>query len=295
MMVNEQNFFNKRRIHFSGSLIMGTGIWSMHFIGMLSYKMRMKMQYDPLITLGSWFFAVIVGYGVLRIIDRKKLSMRRISGGALVLGLAVCGMHYIGMAAMEMDAKLLYVFDTFILSVLIAVVVSGVALWIAFTHVNYNSQYTLYLRIGASLMMGLALCSMHYTGMAATVFIPYAQCRFDPNQDFEGLAWGIAAANITIFFALAKIIVSGLKEKMATYNDVYTFPVKLLTAAMVLTLGVMIWMGGNSLYIHYFLTHNIAKDQALAEVADQILYLDTIILESVRGESVTGDDEFDKK
>ncbi len=91
------------------------------------------------------------------------------------------------------------------------------------------------------------------------------------------------------------ILIRGLQKKLTKGGDQYTFPVKLLTVAMVLTLGVMIWMGGNSLYIHYFLTHNIAKDQALAEAADQILYLDTIIIESARGAAATGDDEFDKK
>lgn len=72
------------------------------------------------------------------------------------------------------------------------------------------------------------------------------------------------------------------------------FPVKLLGIAMLLTLAVVVWMGGNSFYIHYFLTHNVAKDQQIAEQADEILYLDSINSQQARAKSVTGDAEFDK-
>src|ERR1700679_3385521 len=73
------------------------------------------------------------------------------------------------------------------------------------------------------------------------------------------------------------------------------FPAKLLGFCMLLTLGVVIWMGWNSFYIHYFLTHNIAKDQEIASLADEILYLDSVYALVARQKSATGDAEFDKR
>jgi signal transduction histidine kinase len=74
----------------------------------------------------------------------------------------------------------------------------------------------------------------------------------------------------------------------------YLFPARLLTLSLSLTLVVVVWMGGNSFYIHYFLTHNIARDQELARMSDDILYLDSVITLSARAPT-TGDAEFDKR
>jgi len=73
------------------------------------------------------------------------------------------------------------------------------------------------------------------------------------------------------------------------------FPARLLALAMLLTLAVVIWMGSNSFYIHSFLTHNMARDQQIAEQADEILYVDNALSQSVRTQSSTGDAEFDKR
>lgn len=82
---------------------------------------------------------------------------------------------------------------------------------------------------------------------------------------------------------------------MAGSGDVYAFPVKLLTVSMLLTLGVVLWMGGNSLYIHYFLTHDMSRNQQIAELADEMLYLDSINSELSKPSSNTGDAEFNRR
>lgn len=84
------------------------------------------------------------------------------------------------------------------------------------------------------------------------------------------------------------------EEALADSGDVYAFPVRLLTVSMLLTLGVVLWMGGNSLYIHYFLTHDMSRNQQIAELADEILYLDSINSELSKPASNTGDAEFNK-
>ncbi|MDE3060926.1 MAG: response regulator [Pseudomonadota bacterium] len=78
-------------------------------------------------------------------------------------------------------------------------------------------------------------------------------------------------------------------------RDLSVFPARLLALATLLTLMVVLWMGANSIYIHYFLTHTIARDQQLAEMADAILYMDSVNVQAGRGISITGDEEFDRR
>ena len=160
----------KTILHYGGAFAFGTGVWSMHFIGMLAYHMDMVHTYDPALTALSMVIAVAIAYGVLRIIRSDVLSVRHILIGSVLLGAAICGMHYTGMAAMRMDANLRYIPSLFMVSVAIAILTSGAALWIVFTLGQHAGQQKTVWKILAALVMGAAICGMHYTGMAASVF-----------------------------------------------------------------------------------------------------------------------------
>jgi two-component system, LuxR family, sensor kinase FixL len=183
----------RRLFHWGGAFAMGAGIWSMHFVGMLSYRMRMEVSYDPWMTLLSMLIAIAVAWGALAIIARENLPGRRLIAGGVVLGLGICSMHYTGMAAMKMDADLRYVPGIFLLSVLIAIAASIAALWMTFMLARPGVKFRPLFQIGAALIMGAAICGMHYTGMAAAVFLPWAGCRYAPDQNFHALALSIAA------------------------------------------------------------------------------------------------------
>jgi diguanylate cyclase (GGDEF)-like protein len=159
----------------AGSVAMGIGIWSMHFIGMLAFSLPVPMGYDPAITLLSLVIAIASSAFALWMVCQKNLAWRRLSIGALVMGAGVCSMHYTGMAAMRMMPPIHYIPSLFILSCVIAVVASGAALWIAFRlrsrTVNVRS-----LRAGAAVVMGIAIAGMHYTGMAAAQFPANTVC-----------------------------------------------------------------------------------------------------------------------
>jgi PAS domain S-box-containing protein len=209
-LVNSKSLAEKRLFHWGGAFAMGAGIWSMHFIGMLSYKMRMVVEYDPGLTLLSMFIAILVAYGVLAIVAGQKLSAWHILIGGVLLGLGICAMHYTGMAAMEMDADLRYVGDIFLLSVAIAIAASAAALWMAFKLARSSSGYRYLFQLAAALVMGAGICGMHYTGMWASVMIPYADCRYDPNQNFDMLALSIAGITGLI---LALALAAGIYKK----------------------------------------------------------------------------------
>lgn len=144
---------------------LGIGIWSMHFIGMLSMQMPMMMRYDLWLTLASLGVAVIASTTALDIaVAGKKRSLFRPIVATAILSAGVVSMHYIGMAALMLDGSIIWDRRIVGLSVVIAVVASGTALWLAF---RLRDKGVFIERLLAALVMAAAICAMHYTGMSA--------------------------------------------------------------------------------------------------------------------------------
>ena len=198
------NRFQKKLIRGAGAFALGGGIWSMHFIGMLAYHMRMAVNYNVPLTLISLLFAILTSYGVMRMVGGARLSGAQIFASAILLGAGISGMHYLGMASMEMDATLRYVPLLFFLSVAIAMAASAAALWLSFYLARLTNKRRTACRALAAMVMGIAICGMHYTGMAAAVFIPFADCRYDPDQDFTMMA--LVVAGVSMVIALTTLI-----------------------------------------------------------------------------------------
>lgn len=201
-----------------GSVAMGIGVWSMHFLGMLAFSLPVPMGYDPFITLLSLLIAIASSAFALWMVCQQQLSWLRLSVGALLMGAGVCTMHYVGMAAMHMEPGIRYIPSLFVLSVVIAVVASGAALWIAF-HLRLRSSKIKRLRAGAAVVMGFAIAGMHYTGMAAAQFPKASVC----SMAGTGLS-ASAMAPMIIVFALAvlslALIISMLDFRMQLRTEV---------------------------------------------------------------------------
>lgn len=185
-----------------GSVAMGIGIWSMHFLGMLAFRLPIPMGYDPLMTLLSLLLAIASSAFALWMVGRSVLSRLRLCVGAVWMGAGVCAMHYTGMAAMRMHPGIHYIPSLFVLSVVIAITASGAALWITF-HLRQRSGKVRRLRGGAAVIMGIAIAGMHYTGMAAAQFPRGSTCSMAAG----GLssAW---MAPLIILFALAVLSIA---------------------------------------------------------------------------------------
>jgi len=152
-----------------GALSMGAGIWSMHFIGMLAFIMPMSMSYAPFWTISSLFAAIMsAGFALFLLRDEKSSVLRMFSGG-IVLGLGIATMHYMGMAGM-VGMSIHYLPGLFTLSIFIAVAASEAALWFIIKSNQGSFIKQIRLKIMSGLVMGAAICGMHYTGMAAAVF-----------------------------------------------------------------------------------------------------------------------------
>jgi diguanylate cyclase (GGDEF)-like protein/PAS domain S-box-containing protein len=169
-----------------GALAMGTGIWSMHFIGMLAFSLPIPMSYDVLVTLLSLLIAVVVSGFALYTVGHGILSHRRLVVAGVLMGLGIASMHYTGMAAMEVAPPIRY--DPLMLSVsiLIAIAASLAALWIAFRLRLETQRSMFWKKAGSALVMGAAISGMHYTGMTAAHFAPNSICIVSP-QDINNL------------------------------------------------------------------------------------------------------------
>ncbi|MFC8130764.1 MHYT domain-containing protein [Streptomyces sp. NPDC057302] len=153
---------SKRNWLLSASVAIGAGIWTMHFIAMLGYTADgTAIRYDIPLTLLSLFVAIaVVGAGVFTA-GYGSSRVRSIVLGGVGTGLGVAAMHYIGMAAVQLNGAISYDPALIALSVFIAIAASSAALWAALS-VRGPAVAAV-----ASLVMGLAVSSMHYTGMAA--------------------------------------------------------------------------------------------------------------------------------
>jgi diguanylate cyclase (GGDEF)-like protein len=163
-----------------GAFAMGVGIWSMHFIGMLAFKLPIDLGYDITITLLSLLIGILSSGFALWLVSQPQLPLWQLGFGALVMGAGISAMHYTGMAAMRMQPGIDYDPTLFSASLFIAVGASGAALWIAF-HLRQHTPYVRLIRGGAAVIMGVAIVGMHYTGMAAAQFADGSFCGAATN------------------------------------------------------------------------------------------------------------------
>ncbi|MFE1443905.1 MHYT domain-containing protein [Streptomyces sp. NPDC058739] len=145
-----------------GSAAIGSGIWTMHFIAMMGFTVgEVPVHYDRPTTYASLGVAIVmVGVGIF-IVGYKGARGAALFTGGTITGLGVASMHYLGMAGLRLDGRLQYNTLTVAASVVIAMAAATAALWAAGQVRGFAWS------VGASLVMGLAVSGMHYTGMAA--------------------------------------------------------------------------------------------------------------------------------
>ncbi|WP_371596994.1 MHYT domain-containing protein [Streptomyces sp. NBC_00564] len=153
---------SRRKWLLTAASAIGTGIWTMHFVAMLGFSVTgTEMRYNVPLTILSLLVAmVVVGAGVFAVGYGRDRGRALVLGG-LTTGLGVASMHYLGMVALRLHGDVHYDPALVGLSIVIAVVAATAALWAA---LNIKSPVAVAV---ASLVMGGAVSSMHYTGMMA--------------------------------------------------------------------------------------------------------------------------------
>ncbi|NRF65989.1 EAL domain-containing protein [Aquincola sp. S2] len=159
-----------------GALVMGSGIWSMHFVGMLALTLPIEIGYQPFTTFLSWAAAVAVSAIALLIAARDRLAPATLAGGGLAMGAGICVMHYTGMAAIELAPGIVWDWRLVAASAAIACAASTAALIIFFLMRRLAGLRARLAQLGAAVVMGAAISGMHYTAMAAADFPVGALC-----------------------------------------------------------------------------------------------------------------------
>jgi diguanylate cyclase (GGDEF) domain len=209
----------------AGALVMGSGVWSMHFVGMLAFHLHVVVKYNVTLTLLSMLASVFSSFIAFYITMPRAINWSKIAVGGFIMGSGIVTMHYMGMEAMIMSARISYDRVLWALSAVIAMVVSYVAL-ILFLRFR-NSLSSSLLKWLSAVIMGFAICGMHYTGMKAAVFQGHTDMTMDHNSSIDlFLLYGVT---VTIFIILfiswgAMFFDRHVLEKLAYLDSITGLP-----------------------------------------------------------------------
>ncbi len=194
-----------------GAAAMGLGIWSMHYIGMLAFVLPVPVFYDWPTVLVSLFAGIFASGVALFVVSRRRMDWSHALAGSAIMGSGIATMHYIGMEAMRLPAMCSYDSLLVVLSVVLAIVMSLVALWLSF-HLREQAKTTWPKKCASAVVMGAAVAAMHYTGMAAAKFTPSMMAP-DLSHAVQVSPLGIAGISSVTLLVLGLVSISSLVDR----------------------------------------------------------------------------------
>ena len=189
----------------AGAFAMGTGIWSMHYIGMEALRLPVPVKYDWPTVLVSMLAAVAASAVALYVVSREKMGRTPLIVGSILMGSGIAAMHYLGMEAMRLPAMCMYSSPLVTFSVLLAIVISFVALSLSFA-VRDQTKSVSWRKSGSAVLMGLAIPSMHYVGMAAVTFMPAALSDSELRHAISISGVGLAGIVLVTMIVLGAVL-----------------------------------------------------------------------------------------
>ena len=193
-----------------GATAMGTGIWSMHYTGMLAYQLPIKVYYHIPMVAVSLLAAIVASAIALLVVSRERIAPHDTLLGGLLMGTGIATMHYTGMAAMRLAAMHHYHRGLWLLSVAVAIVISYVGLRFLSYFRNENRSWQV--KTGVAVILGLAIPLMHYIGMAAVTFMPTGVSPdLSHAVDVSSLA-GLVVF-VATFLVLASVVITSLVDR----------------------------------------------------------------------------------
>ncbi len=198
-----------------GAMVMGAGIWSMHFVGMLAFDMHMPMTFDLFWTGISMAIAMITaGIAFLFFMIKTPRPIHYLLSG-IILGTSIPAMHYTGMAGMT-DVIIHYIPIRFWISILIAVVAATAALWLSAHSESGNYSQRIKIKIFSALIMGIAICGMHYMGMYAAVFTMPENTLMTEQVAADPVVMSILISTIVLCIMIVALILSTTRYYVTT-------------------------------------------------------------------------------
>jgi PAS domain S-box-containing protein len=194
-----------------GAAAMGIGIWSMHYIGMLAYSLPVPVFYHWPTVLSSLLSATLASAVALFVVSRNQMGPLRIGVGGLLMGGGIAAMHYVGMDAMRLPAMCEYSFGLVALSVILAILISVVALYLTF-HLRSQINSISWQKLASATLMGAAIPVMHYTGMAAAAF-RFTAVPPDLTHSVRISSIGTVGIGVVAFMTLSLAILTSLVDR----------------------------------------------------------------------------------
>jgi len=198
----------------AGGFVLGLGIWAMHFTAMLAFELPVPVSYHVPTVAVSLVAAVAASWAALFAAGRDRLGAGGIAVGSLLMGSGIAGMHYIGMDAMRLAAEVAWSAPLVAASVVIALLVSAVALWLAFRFGQADYEAWTWRKLGSAVLMGAAICTMHYTGMASATFAASAEVADLTHTITASRLGGVAIVVATVPVLLVAIGLSLLDRRV---------------------------------------------------------------------------------
>lgn len=204
-----------------GSLALGTGIWAMHFFGMLAYSLPIALGYTHGLTLASWLAAIAASGIALGVAAGERLSLARLITGSTAMAAGICAMHYLGMAAIDVAPGIVWDERLVLASGVVAWGASAAALlifaWLRRVALRHRPLQLYGLRIASAVVMGLAISGMHYTGMAAANFPGNSICLSSNALSGEGLGVlvGVAVVMVLTLTLFTSLLDSRMQSRTA--------------------------------------------------------------------------------
>lgn len=202
-----------------GAVSMGIGIWSMHFLGMLAFSLPVSISYNFLLTAVSLIAAILASGLALSLVSRPKVGLSTLLTSATFMGVGIGVMHYVGMAAMEMGATIRYKPTLFLLSVVLAVVVSTVALKLFLKFRRQTGGTNKALQVISAIVMGSGILALHYTGMAAAQFEANPRNIAQYGMDASSLTFWVAVFTFGIL-GVTLLIAADAADKADAQNSI---------------------------------------------------------------------------
>jgi PAS domain S-box-containing protein len=196
----------------SGATAMGIGIWSMHYVGMLAFRLSVPVEYDWPTVVISLLAAIFASAIALFVVSRERMGLHALLTGGLLMGSAIAGMHYIGMAAMRLPAMCHYSPVLLVLSVVLAVLISLVALGLTFRSREETVSWS-WRRLVSALVMGAAIPVMHYTGMAAASFTPSSFGNENPSHSLTISSLGVTVIILVTFMVFGLTLLTSAVDR----------------------------------------------------------------------------------
>ena len=205
----------------SGAVVMGFGIWSMHFVGMLAYTLPVSVLYKWPVVLWSLFPAIVAAAAALFVISDRRTGTLHVALGGTAMGLGIGAMHYIGMEAMCLPAMCMYSSGLVLLSIAAAVLLSSLSLWLAF-HMKAEARSPRWGKPTGVLLVGAAIPIAHYIGMAAVTFMPVAVPAL-PREAMAGcveitLLGAVAIGGVSLIVLTLSILTSVVDSRLSAQS-----------------------------------------------------------------------------